>query len=139
MLQAERMKKRLREDTIQDIPVGGIRLVPIDRVDPSKIDPKCLPCIVVEVTPKQQYRLTCIAGVLDMVLNRGDFAYEPNKTPVFYQLQNALQNWQTMKKVSIQTGSGHIAPSGGQRQGHYHCSCNGICHSKRCACVKGGL
>jgi hypothetical protein len=32
-LQAERMKKRLREDTIQDIPVGGICLVPIDRVD----------------------------------------------------------------------------------------------------------
>ena len=134
--QAERMKKRLREDTIQDIPVGGICLVPIDRVDRSKIDPKRLPCIVVEVTPKQQYRLACKAGVLDMVLNRGDFAYEPNKTPVFYQLQDALQNWRTMKKVSIRTGSGHIAPSGGQ--GHYHCSCNGICDSKRCACVKGG-
>jgi hypothetical protein len=100
-LQAERMKKRLREDTIQDIPVGGICFIPIDKVDQSKIDPKCLPCVVVEVTPRQQYRLACKAGVLDTVLNRGDFGYEPNKTTVFYQLQDALQDWQTMKKVSI--------------------------------------
>ncbi len=31
--------------------------------------------------------------------------YEPNKTPVFYQLQDALQNWRTMKKVSIRNAT----------------------------------
>jgi hypothetical protein len=38
--QAQRMQKRVREDTIEDVPVGGICLIPIDRVDRSKVDPK---------------------------------------------------------------------------------------------------
>jgi hypothetical protein len=49
--QAELFKKRVREDTIQDVPVGGVCLVPIDKVDHSKIDPKQLPLVVVNVMP----------------------------------------------------------------------------------------
>jgi hypothetical protein len=134
--QAKRMQKRVREDTIQDVPVGGICLVPIDRVDRSKIDPKRLPCVVVEITPRIQYRLACKAGVLDRVLCRQDFCYEPNKTAVFYGLQDALQNWKVMRKVSIRSGSGAIAPLGGQ--GHLHCGCSGKCDTKRCGCLKAG-
>jgi hypothetical protein len=134
--QAKRMQKRVREDTIQDVPVGGICLVPIDKVDRSKVDPRRLPCVVVEVTPRIQYRLACKAGVLDRVLCRQDFLYEPNKTPVFYGLQDALQNWTVMKKVSVRAGSGAIAPSGGQ--GHLHCGCSGKCDSKRCGCLRAG-
>jgi hypothetical protein len=134
--QAQRMQKRVREDTIEDVPVGGICLVPIDRVDRSKVDPKRLPCVCVEITPRQQYRLACRAGVLDKVLSRQDFLYESTKTPIFYGLQDALQNWRGMKKVSIRTGSGMIAPSGGQ--GHLHCNCSGPCDTKRCSCLRGG-
>jgi hypothetical protein len=53
--QAQRRQKRVREETIQDVPVGGICLIPIDRVDRSKVDPKCLPFVIVDVTPPQQY------------------------------------------------------------------------------------
>ncbi len=129
------MQKRVREDTIEDVPVGGICLVPIDRVDRSKVDPKCLPCVAVEITPCQQYRLACRAGVLDKVLSQQAFLYESTKTPIFYGLQNALQNWRGMKKVSNRTGSGMIAPSGGQ--GHLHCNCSGPCDTKRCSCLRG--
>jgi len=41
------MKKGVREDTIQDVPIGGVCLVSIDKVDRSKIDPRRLPCVVV--------------------------------------------------------------------------------------------
>jgi hypothetical protein len=134
--QSDRMKKRFREDTMSDVTVGSVCLVPIDKVDRSKIDPKRLPCVVVEVTPREQYRLACKAGVLDKVLQRQDFLHEANKTPVFYGLNAVLQNWRTMKKVSIRTGSGVIAPSGGQ--GHLHCNCSGKCDTKRCGCLRGG-
>jgi hypothetical protein len=134
--QSERMKKRFREDTMQDVTVGSVCLVPIDKVDRTKIDPKRLPCVVVEITAREQYRLACKAGVLDKVLQRQDFLHESNKTPVFYGLNEALQNWRTMKKISIRTGSGTIAPSGGQ--GHLHCNCSGKCDTKRCGCLRGG-
>jgi predicted RNA-binding protein with TRAM domain len=128
-LQAARMQKRFWEDTIQDVPIGGVCLVFIDKVDRSKIDPRCLPCVVVEVTPRIQYRLACKAGILDHVLCRQDFLYEPQKTPIFYGLQDALQNLRAMNKVSFRAGSAAVAPSGGQ--GHVHCSCSGACNSKR--------
>jgi hypothetical protein len=119
------MKKRGREDMIH--------LVPIDKVDHSKIDPKRLPTIVVEVTLCSQYHLACKVGVLDRVLCHGDFLYEPNKRPVFYGLQDALVNWRTMGKVSIRAGSGAL---GGQ--GHLHCNCSGKCDTNCCGCLKGG-
>jgi hypothetical protein len=65
------MKKRGREDMIH--------LVPIDKVDHSKIDPKCLPAIVVEVTPRSQYRLACKVGILDRVLCHGDYVVRPTR------------------------------------------------------------
>ena len=134
--QSERMKKRFREDTMQDVTVGSVCLVPIHKVDRTKIDPKRLPCVVVEITAREQYRLACKAGVLDKVLQRQGFLHESNKTPVFYGLNEALQNWRTMKKISIRTGSGTNAPSGGQ--GHLHCNCSGKCDTKRCGCLRGG-
>jgi hypothetical protein len=134
--QGRRMQKRVRQDTIQDVPVGAVCLVPIDKTDRCKIDPKRLPCVVVEVTPRGQYRLACTEGVLNKVLCRQDFLHEPLKTPIFYGLQAALQNWKTMRKVSVRTGSGAIAPSGGQ--GHVHCNCSGNCSTKRCGSVTAG-
>jgi hypothetical protein len=127
-------KKMYHQSTM--IPRAIACLVPIDKVDCSKIDPKRLPTIVVEVTPRSQYCLACKIGVLDRVLCRRDFLYKPNKTPVFYGLQDALVNWRTMGKVSIRTGSGAIAPSGGQ--GHSHCNCSGKCDMNHCGCRKGG-
>lgn len=109
---------------------------PGDHDTPGRGNLRVLACVVVEVTPRIQYRLACKAGVLDHVLCHQDFLYEPNKTPIFYGLQEALLNWRAMRKISVRAGSGAIAPSGGQ--GHIHCSCSGACDSKRCTYFRAG-
>jgi hypothetical protein len=81
--QATKMKKRLMEDTIQDVPIGDVCLVSINKADRSKFDPRRLPCVVVEVTPRIQYRLPYKAGVLDHLLCPKNFLYEQKKTPIF--------------------------------------------------------
>jgi hypothetical protein len=52
---------------------------------------------------------------LDKVLCWQDFIFNPNKTAIFYGLQEALQSWRTMRKASIRTGFGgkgtYIAPA----------------------------
>jgi hypothetical protein len=82
----------------------------------KKIDPKHLPTVVVEITPRSQYCLACKIGVLIRLLCHGDFLHEPNKTDV-------LLNWRTMNKVGIRTGSAAVAPSGGH--GYLQCNCSG--------------
>jgi len=135
--QADRMKKRYREDTIDDLPIGTVVLLHVALVDRSKIDGKLLPCIVVEVTENGKYRLACKAGPLHNVYGRADFLMEKSKLPASYGLDTVLLTWRTMNRVSPRAGVSAISMFGGQ--GHLHCSCKGKCDSNRCACKKAGV
>ncbi len=90
--QADRMKKRCFQECNkrEDIPVGGVVLLKIDKVDRSKIDNRRLTCVVVELTEQGQYRLVCKGGVLENVYLFQDLHYEENKTPAFYGLEDEL-------------------------------------------------
>ena len=112
-------------------------LLKIDKVDRNKIDNRRLTCVVVELTEQGQYRLVCKGGVLETVYLHQDLHYEENKTPAFYGLEEALEKWRSMDKVSIRAGSNKVSVVGGQ--GHLHCNCGGNCDSNRCACRKAGV
>ncbi len=90
--QATKMRKTVTAVTEQDLPVGEVILVQIDKVDCSKVCPKRLPCIVIEKV-HDKYQLACRTGVLANCLVWQDFMHEPRKTPVFYELDKAVSNW----------------------------------------------
>jgi hypothetical protein len=58
-----------------------------------------------------------------------DFIHEPNKTPVFYELDETLAKWKFFRVLSIWTGS--TAKSMDGEQGHVYCNCSGECNSKQ--------
>jgi hypothetical protein len=105
--QADRMKKRCLQENNnakEKIPVGGVVLIKIDKVDRSKLGNKRLACVVIEVTERGQYRIACKGGVLENVYLRQDLHYEEHKLPASYDLEEALQQWRSMDKVSIRNG-----------------------------------
>jgi hypothetical protein len=85
--QADRMKKRSFQENSakEDIPVGGVVLVKIDKVDHSKLDNKRFTCVVVEVMEWGQYHLMCKGGASENVYICQDLHYEENKTPALYE------------------------------------------------------
>jgi len=124
---ATKMKKTVVAVTEQNLPVGAVVLVVIDKVDHSKVCPKRLLFVIIEKV-HDKYRLACWTGVLANCLACQDFIHEPSKTPIFYQLDEALANWKLFRVINIRTGS--TANSMVCGQGHVHCNCSGECNSK---------
>jgi hypothetical protein len=90
---------------------------------------KRLACVVVEIMEQGQYHLACKGGVLENVNLHQYLRYEENKTPAFYELEEAIEKWRSMDKVSTRAGSNKVSMAGGQ--GHLHCNCSGICNNNR--------
>ncbi len=134
--QAIKMRKKVAAVAEQDLPVGAVVIVPINKVDHSKVCPTWLPCIVIEKV-HDKYQVAYRTDILANCLARQGFIHEPNKTPVFYELDEALANWKFFRVISIQTGSTANSMVGGQ--GHVHCNCSGECNSRQCKCRKAGV
>jgi hypothetical protein len=100
------------------------------------VDNQRLAHIAVEVMELGQYCLACKGGMLKNVLLRQDI-HEENKTPALHGLEEGLQNWRSMFKVSIRAGSNKVSVVGGQ--GHLNCNCSGIGDKKRCAYRMAGV
>jgi hypothetical protein len=64
------------------------------------------------------------------------FQVEPIKKPENYDLQNALENWQGAKKISVREALRAISMMGGQ--GFFFCNCKGNCKKNGCKCRKNG-
>jgi hypothetical protein len=62
-----KIKKTVASEVQQDLPTGAIVLVPIDKVDHSKVCPKRLPCVVVECA-HDKFRLACRTVFKQVVL-----------------------------------------------------------------------
>jgi hypothetical protein len=108
--QAVKMRKAVTAEAQQDLPVGAVVLLPIDKVDCSKVCLKRLPCIVADCV-HDKYWLACITGFLDMCLAQQGFKHEPDKTPVFYEEE--LQNWKYFGVISLPTVSAANSMVGG--------------------------
>jgi hypothetical protein len=109
--QAVKTRKTVAVEAEQDIPVGAVVLLPIDKVDQSKVCPKRI-CVVVECV-RNKYWLAYRTGVLDTCLAWQDFKNDPDKTPVLYDFEEALKNWKYYRVTSIQTGIAANSMGGG--------------------------
>ncbi len=80
-------------------------LVKFDKVDHSKLDNKDLPVLS---KSQSEVSITSLARVESWRIFT--FAYEENKTPAFYDLEEALDKWRSMGKVSIRAGPNKLSP-----------------------------
>ena len=137
-LQAKRMNKRSKQD--EHLPVlelGTIVLVPVDKVDRSKVDFLRIPGIIVEITLHERCRIAVKGGVIKFVIGREGFVIDTNKTAASYGLVESYINWRTAKKISLREAMSHISAVGGQ--GFTQCHCKGNCLKNICSCLKAGL
>ncbi len=107
-------------------------LVKFEKGDHSKLDNKDLP-----VLSKSQSEVSIASLARVESWRIFTFAYEDNKTPAFYDLEEALDKWRSMGKVSIRAGPNKLSVV--SAQGHLHCNYGGICDMNRCACKKAGV
>jgi hypothetical protein len=139
--QGNRMRKYAQEraqgkKTPPPPEVGTLVRVRVDKVDRGKLDHKSVPGVICEVTEHGNYRIVCKGGVLKDCLMAQRFLVEPIKKPEHYDLQNALENWQGAKKISIREALRAISMLGGQ--GFFFCNCKGNCKKNGCKCRKNG-
>ncbi len=116
--------------------VGTLVRVKVDKVDRGKLNHKSVPGVVCEVTEHGNYRIVCKGGVLKDCLMAQHFQLEEIKKPENYDLQNALENWQGAKRISICEALRVISLLGGQ--GFFFCNCKGNCKKNGCKCRKNG-
>ncbi len=93
-------------------------------MDRGKLDHKSVPGVICEVTEHGSYRIVCKRGVLKDCLTAQHFQEELIKKPEHYDLQNALENWQGAKKISICEALRAILVMGGQ--GFFYATAKGI-------------
>ncbi len=94
----------------------------------SKLDHKSVPGIICQVTKHNNYRIVCEGGALKYYLIVQRFWVEPIKKAENYDLEDALQNWETKAKTSICEALHAISMMGGQ--GFFFCNCKGSCNKK---------
>ncbi len=102
--QGEKMRRTATAQTTggkKPIDVGTVVCIKVDRVDRGKLDPHSVPGVVCEVTEHDNYHIACNGGVLKDCLPWGRFQIEMIKKAEHYELQAALDNWQTQKRISI--------------------------------------
>ena len=102
---------------------------------------KChrIPGIVVDKTThgdKVFHKVAVVGGLLNTSYLRTDLIHEQGMSPSAVNLDGLLENWQTLKKISVREGLKNISLTGGQ--GHIKCSCTTGCSNARCACFKAG-
>ena len=105
------------------IGIGTVVCIKVDKVDRGKLDPHSVPEVVCEVTEDDKYRIACNGGVLKDCLAWEWFQIEMIKKAEHYALQDALENWQTKKRISIREALAAISMMGGQ--GCFFCNCKG--------------
>jgi hypothetical protein len=135
--QGEKMRRTATSQATgvrKPIGVGTVVRIKVDRVDRGKLDPHSVPGVVCEVTEHDNYRIACNGGVLKDCLGRGRFQIEMIKKAEHYDLQDALESWQTKKRISIREALAAISMMGGQ--GCFFCNCKGKCDTNICNCRK---
>jgi len=100
--------------------VGDVVSLAVDPRDRSKVDPKRLPCVVVEVTPNGMYRIACAAGDLGCFTAGSLVPHDKQTVNSHVGLAETLKN-ETRKKVSVKEGVRHISLVGGV--GMRKCNC----------------
>jgi hypothetical protein len=103
-------------------------------VDRGKLDHNSVPGIIVEVIEHENYRIVCKGGVLKECLGAQRFQTEPIKKVENYNLQEAFDNWNFMRRISICEALSFISKMGGK--GFFFCNCKGKCDKNNCQCKK---
>ncbi len=85
-------------------------------MDRGKLDHKSVPGVICEVTDNGYYRIVFKGGVLKDCLMTQRFQVEELKKAEHYDLQDALENWQGAKKISIREALRAISMLGGLLQ-----------------------
>lgn len=137
------MKQVAQKKSVKQFDVGSIVQVPLADVDCTKVDGKNLTLIVVDVVHQKgagtsMYRLASQTGVLSR-LYHPSYITSVAADPKMLGLQNVLDEWTGLPKISEREASRVVSMVGGQGK-HLGCKCKkGTCQTKRCSCYVNGL
>ena len=106
------------------IPIGGVVTVDTYPVDRSHTDARRLPGVIVDISIHDEiryYKLSVVGGTLKDSYTRPDLIYESNLVPNDYDLEDVLEQWRNLPKISVHQAIANISQTGGQ--GCLKCSC----------------
>ena len=78
------------------------------------------------------YKVGVVGGTLKDSYTRPDLIYESNLVPNDYDLENVLEQWRNLPKISVHQAIANISQTGGQ--GYLKCSCTTACRTLKCTC-----
>jgi hypothetical protein len=112
---------------------GNIVQLGIPEIDRGRAAGTSLTCVVVEVTPHDNYRLATRHGVLQVCYFRGDLVLITEGTLAGLNLEGAFANWKSLPRIPLRTAALKSSITGGQ--GMMKCGCRSTnCRTKRCKC-----
>ena len=118
--------------------------VSVSDVDRGRLDFTTISAIVVDVNStdaRTTYRVACKRGLLKTSYLPGDLKRLPLATAALMGLDGVLEHWLRVKgdtplsrcrSIGVRVAAAGNSLTGGQ--GMVHCTCKGVCDSKRCSC-----
>jgi hypothetical protein len=134
--QAATMSKRAKIADGSEFKVGDIVQVKLHHVDTTKVDPKNITAVVVEISKYGSYKVACKQGVIKnwYEYHRLSRVSELQNNRAIYGLDDMFEYWMGAAKLSEREAAKRMSIVGGQ--GVTSCGCRGRCVTKSCTCVK---
>ena len=137
--QAATMLKRAKIADGGGFKVGEVVQVKLHHVDTTKVDPKNITAVVVEISQYGSYKVACEHGVLKnwYEYHRLSRVTALQNNRAIHGLEDIFEFWRGAVKLSEREAARHMSSVGGQ--GVTSCGCGGRCVTKQCTCRKAGV
>lgn len=135
--QAARMLKRAKIADGGEFNVGDVVQVKLHHVDTTKVDPKNITAVVVEISQEHgSYRVACEHGVLKSwyVYHRLSRVSELQNNRAIHRLEDIFESWRGAVTLTEREAARHMSSVGGQ--GVTSCGCGGKCVTRQCTCFR---
>lgn len=118
---------RRTKQRLSPFQVGDAVLIPVSEFDRGRLDSRNIPGVVVEVTPRETYRIGTEHGTVNTTFSRSELLKDDSN--IVRDVNPEL--------MSVRHLAGLHSAHGGQ--GFSKCSCGSTCSSKRCTCKKSAV